>query len=300
MEIRIYEWLAKPLIDIIDIGLITLISAMVLLAVMISLYDFVIAIFRHQDGKQIIVMKMIKYSFFIGVLTQYKKVKEVLFEGFLSFASVFTESEIKTENITDSIIHVSLKNLNVMFNETNILATPDNLVDILFVIIVYVLCLFLLVFVLYKVLQAILQFHIVLTLAIIYIPCFIFEGVISVGEKFLNAVFSAGLKLITVIIIQQICIGIIAGQTIETIKKEGFWSAVTFGFLAKIDLSQIVIFLTVFTVCAFLIYCYDKIVSFLIGRSIETLTIGSMIAEGNKILGKASVAKNLISKVGGK
>ena len=55
MEVKLYEWIAKPLIDTIDIGLTALITAMILLAIIFALYDFVLATMKHQDIRQVIV-----------------------------------------------------------------------------------------------------------------------------------------------------------------------------------------------------------------------------------------------------
>ncbi len=282
MEIKLYEWIAKPLVNIIDTSLTALIAAMILFATILALFDFVLATMKHQDIRQIIVTRILKYGFFLGILSQYEKLKEILLDGFASFASIFTGEEASMENIPDRVLSETLKNLNKMFEESMITATPTNVFDILFLIIAYVAGLFLLVFVLYKVLHAIMRFHIVLGLAIFFIPCFLFEGIRSIGEKFLNAVFSAGIKLTVLLIIQKVAMDIISSQIIGSAKKEGFLSMVTFGFLQNLDLSQIVSFLTVFGVCSVLILFYEKITSFFIYGSGETISIGQMISEGQQ------------------
>ena len=296
MEIKIYEWLGKPLVDIIDKGLPALITAMISFAILLALFDFILATMQHQDTKQVIITRMIKYAFFLGVLSQYIKVKEVILDGFVSFTSIFTGSEIKIENITDSIVHESLKNLNTMFNESNVSARPSTVFDILFLIIVYVLCVILLVWVLYKVLLSIVQFHIVLALAIIFIPCFLFEGLRNIGERFLDAVFSAGIKLTVLIIVQQVAISVLVAQPVTNAKKGGFWSTVTFGFLANIDLSQIIVFLTVFVACAMIILLYENITSFLISGRGETISIKAMIAEASKRMSQTQTGAQFIGK----
>lgn len=302
MEIKLYEWIAKPLIETIDASLTFLMTAMVLLAIIFALYDFILATMRHQDIRQVIITKMLKYAFFLGILSEYKKIKEVLLDGFSSFALIFTGSEASTENIPDGILSETLKNLNKLFEESMITATPMNAFDILFLIIVYIVSLILLVFVLYKVLQAIMRFHIVLGFAIVFIPCFLFEGVRSVGEKFINAVFSAGIKLTVLLVIQKVSTDIMLAQPVGTTKKGGFLSTITFGFLQNLDLGQIISFLTVFGVCSVIILFYDKITSFFLHGSGETLTIGQIFSSAQQVLSAGSFTsqfQNMRQSLGG-
>ena len=302
MEIKLYEWIAKPLIETIDASLTFLITAMVLLAIIFALYDFILATMRHQDIRQVIITKMLKYAFFLGILSEYKKIKEVLLDGFSSFALIFTGSEASTENIPDGILSETLKNLNKLFEESMITATPMNAFDILFLIIVYIVSLILLVFVLYKVLQAIMRFHIVLGFAIVFIPCFLFEGIRSVGEKFINAVFSAGIKLTVLLVIQKVSMDIMLAQSVGTTKKGGFLSTITFGFLQNLDLGQIISFLTVFGVCSVIILFYDRITSFFLYGSGETLTIGQIFSSAQQGLSASSFTsqfQNMRQSLGG-
>ena len=275
-EIKIFEWIAKPLIDIIDSGLTSLITAMIIFAIILALYDFALATINHQDIRQVIITKILKYGFFLGIISEYKKVKDVLIDGFVSFFKIFTGSETSLENVADEILNETMKNLNKMFEEAMITPTPNNVINILFLIFIYILCVVLLVFVLYKVLHAIMRFYIVLGLAIIFIPCFLFEGVRSVGQKFINAVFSAGIKLTVLLIIQKVSMDIIMQQTVGTTKKTGFWSTVTFGFIQNIDIGQIISFVTVFGVCSVIIFFYEPITSFFLYGAGETLTIGQI------------------------
>ena len=302
MEVKLYEWIAKPLIDTIDIGLTALITAMILLAIIFALYDFVLATMKHQDIRQVIVTKILKYAFFLGILSEYRKVKEVMLDGFVSFALIFTGSEASMENIPDGILNETLKNLNKMFEESMITATPSNVFDILFLIIVYIVSLILLVFVLYKVLHAIMRFHIVLAFAIVFIPCFLFEGIRSVGEKFINAVFSAGIKLTVLLVVQKVSMDIMLTQSIGSAKKDGFLSTITFGFLQNLDLSQIISFLTVFGVCSVIILFYDRITSFFLYGSGETLTIGQIFSSAQQGVSASTLAgqfQNMRQSLGG-
>lgn len=208
MEIDFDKLLVSPFVTKIDAGLATVAGGVLIFATILALIDFTLTMIRTIENRDQLITamfeRMLKYAFWFGIITNYIKIKEILLDTFVSFASLFTDGKIDTATIIGDVYNSNMANINKILDAANTMTGFGNVGWKILYYLCWILAFVLLIWILVSIIFAVIAFHFVIGIAIIFICFTTFDGTTSLGEKFVTAVVGAGMNLSVILIIQAL------------------------------------------------------------------------------------------------
>lgn len=269
--------LVSPFVTKIDSSLVTVSKGVIILASILAMIDFTLTMLRKIENRDELITamieRMLKYSFWFGVILNYVKIKEILLDTFISLVNIFTEEKIDITKVIGDIYNSNMALINKLLEASNKMTGIGNLGWRLLYVLCWVLAFALLMYVLVSILFAIISFHLVTGLALIFVPFATFDGTNSIGQKFITAVMRVGLNLSMSLIIQAMSFKVLNDYTFpdaavsESVNKP----QLLFGWIA------------IFSVCGYIVSKASAMASIVASGNGDGLT-----ATG---LGKAMIAQ---------
>lgn len=208
MEIDFDKLLVSPFVTKIDTGLAIIAGGVLVFATILALIDFSLTMIRTIENRDqlitAIIERMLKYAFWFGIVTNYAKIKEILLDTFVSLASLFSDGKIDTATIIGDVYNSNMANINKILDAANTMTGFGNVGWKILYYFCWILAFALLIWVLVSIIFAIIAFHFVIGIAILFICFATFDGTASLGEKFITSVVGAGMNLSVILIIQQL------------------------------------------------------------------------------------------------
>ena len=208
MEIDFDKLLVSPFVTKIDAGLATVAGGVLIFATILALIDFTLTMIRTIENRDQLITamfeRMLKYAFWFGIITNYIKIKEILLDTFVSLASLFTDGKIDTATIIGDVYNSNMANINKILDAANTMTGFGNVGWKILYYLCWILAFVLLIWILVSIIFAVIAFHFVIGIAIIFICFTTFDGTTSLGEKFVTAVVGAGMNLSVILIIQAL------------------------------------------------------------------------------------------------
>ena len=208
MEIDFDKLLVSPFITKIDKGLAIVAGGVLVFATILALIDFTLTMIRTIENRDQLITamieRMLKYAFWFGIVTNYEKIKEILLDTFVSLASLFSDGKIDTATIIGDVYNSNMANINKILDAANTMTGFGNAGWKILYYFCWILAFALLIWVLVSIIFAIIAFHFVIGIAILFICFATFDGTASLGEKFITSIVGAGMNLSVILIIQQL------------------------------------------------------------------------------------------------
>lgn len=286
--------LIEPLINFLDTGINRFLPAVLILASLIAVIDGLWSYFRYQATKDVsdimskIIIKWIRYAFTFGIIKIYiGSIIPMAYKIFAGIGNSFGEgfgNPLKVQNVWNK----GWESVNRMFELSGKIGGLWGFVYIIFSVIAF-LCL---VFILSSMTMAILSFHVVVRLAVIFLAFIPFEAMIDIGRKTLTSIVNSGTDLMTCVALSSMCFTVMQEHPFPTTVIENTNSPQVMG-----------IWLCVWVVSAFLVVSYEKISSLIIsgqggltGADLGRYTAG-IVATAGIVTGKGI---EMASKTAGK
>ena len=128
MEINFDGILVKPFIDKIDSGLITVSQGVLVFATLLALIDFTLTMIRTIENRDQLMKsmmeRMLKYTFWFGIILNYTKIKEILLDTFIGLANVFSDKNIDTSVIIGDVFNKNMADINKILVSGAIVICP--------------------------------------------------------------------------------------------------------------------------------------------------------------------------------
>lgn len=266
MEINFDGILVKPFVDKIDSGLITVSQGVLVFATLLALIDFTLTMIRTIENRDQLMKsmmeRMLKYTFWFGIILNYTKIKEILLDTFIGLANVFSDKNIDTSVIIGDVFNKNMADINKILDAANTMTGLGNMGWKLLYYFCWILAFILLIWIVVSILFAMIAFHFVAGISILFICFATFDGTNSLGEKFITAVVGAGMNLAVILIIELLCNNVMEdylfpnGAVTDAINKP----QLIFGWLG------------IFAVCGFFITKASSLASIITSGSGEGLT----------------------------
>ena len=286
--------LIEPLINFLDTGINRFLPAVLILASLIAVIDGLWSYFRYQATKDVsdimskIIIKWIRYAFTFGIIKIYiGSIIPMAYKIFAGIGNSFGEgfgNPLKVQNVWNK----GWESVNRMFELSGKIGGLWGFVYIIFSVIAF-LCL---VFILSSMTMAILSFHVVVRLAVLFLAFIPFEAMTDIGRKTLTSIVNSGTDLMTCIALSSMCFSVMQEHPFPTTVTENTNSPQVMG-----------IWLCVWVVSAFLVVSYEKISSLIIsgqggltGADLGRYTAG-IVATAGIVTGKGI---EMASKTAGK
>ena len=286
--------LIEPLINFLDTGINRFLPVILILASLIAVIDGLWSYFRYQATKDVsdimskIIIKWIRYAFTFGIIKIYiGSIIPMAYKIFAGIGNSFGEgfgNPLKVQNVWNK----GWESVNRMFELSGKIGGLWGFVYIIFSVIAF-LCL---VFILSSMTMAILSFHVVVRLAVIFLAFIPFEAMIDIGRKTLTSIVNSGTDLMTCVALSSMCFTVMQEHPFPTTVTENTNSPQVMG-----------IWLCVWVVSAFLVVSYEKISSLIIsgqggltGADLGRYTAG-IVATAGIVTGKGI---EMASKTAGK
>ena len=247
--------LIEPIISFLDTGISKFLPAVLVLASLIAVIDGLWSYFQYhatKDASSImskVVVKWIRYAFTFGIIKIYiGSIIPMAYKIFAGIGNSFGEgfgNPLKVQNVWNK----GWESVNRMFELSGKIGGLWGFVYIIFSVIAF-LCL---VFILSSMTMAILSFHVVVRLAVLFLAFIPFEAMTDIGRKTLTSIVNSGTDLMTCVALSSMCFSVMQEHPFPTTVTENTNSPQVMG-----------IWLCVWVVSAFLVVSYEKISSLII------------------------------------
>lgn len=247
--------LIEPIINFLDTGISKFLPAVLVLASLIAVIDGLWSYFQYHATKDVssimskVVVKWVRYAFTFGIIKIYiGSIIPMAYKIFTGIGNSFGEgfgNPLKVQNVWNK----GWESVNRMFELSGKIGGLWGFVYIIFSVIAF-LCL---VFILSSMTMAILSFHVVVRLAVIFLAFIPFEAMTDIGRKTLTSIVNSGTDLMTCVALSSMCFSVMQEHPFPTTVTENTNSPQVMG-----------IWLCVWVVSAFLVVSYEKISSLII------------------------------------
>lgn len=247
--------LIEPIINFLDTGISKFLPAVLVLASLIAVIDGLWSYFQYHATKDVssimskVVVKWVRYAFTFGIIKIYiGSIIPMAYKIFTGIGNSFGEgfgNPLKVQNVWNK----GWESVNRMFELSGKIGGLWGFVYIIFSVIAF-LCL---VFILSSMTMAILSFHVVVRLAVIFLAFIPFEVMTDIGRKTLTSIVNSGTDLMTCVALSSMCFSVMQEHPFPTTVTENTNSPQIMG-----------IWLCVWVVSAFLVVSYEKISSLII------------------------------------
>ncbi len=272
--------LIEPIISMLDTGMTTLMVVILTLASTFAVLDLSFTAFFNWSeniGNTLVetLKKLLRYVLTFELIKMYKKLLDIAYKLFSDIGNLFGEglgSPLKVQSIWDKLWEELSKFLNIG------LKFQDFWVILYFIL--FIIGFIFLVFIISTITIAIIQFHVVGRLAIIYLACLPLDTLSDIGRKTLGAIVGSGTHLMVAVALSSMGIKILKSYPIpENIGAENN------------EPHTIIVWLAVFIAISFLIKNYQSIASLILyghgglnGSQLGYFT-GNVISAGGSAIG---------------
>ena len=272
--------LIEPIISMLDTGMTTLMVVILTLASTFAVLDLSFTAFFNWSeniGNTLVetLKKLLRYVLTFELIKMYKKLLDMAYKLFSDIGNLFGEglgSPLKVQSIWDKLWEELSKFLSIG------LKFQDFWVILYFIL--FIIGFIFLVFIISAITIAIIQFHVVGRLAIIYLACLPLDTLSDIGRKTLEAIVGSGTHLMVAVALSSMGIKILKSYPIpENIGAENN------------EPHTIIVWLAVFITISFLIKNYQSIASLILyghgglnGSQLGYFT-GNVISAGGSAIG---------------
>jgi len=263
-----------------DTGMITLMVVILTLASSFAVLDLSFTAFFNWSeniGNTLVetIKKLVRYALTFGLIKMYKELLDMAYKLFSDIGNLFGEglgSPLKVQSIWDKLWEELSKFLSIG------LKFQDFWAILYFVL--FIIGFVFLVFIISTITIAIIQFHVVGKLAIIYLACLPLDALSDIGRKTLGAIVGSGTQLMVAVALSSMGIKILKSYPIpENIGAENN------------EPHTIIMWLAVFIAISFLIKNYQSIASLILygqgglnGSQFGNFT-GNVVSAGGSAVG---------------
>ena len=272
--------LIEPIISMLDTGMTTLMVVILTLASTFAVLDLSFTAFFNWSeniGNTLVetLKKLLRYVLTFELIKMYKKLLDMAYKLFSDIGNLFGEglgSPLKVQSIWDKLWEELSKFLSIGLKFQDFWA--------ILYFILFIIGFIFLVFIISTITIAIIQFHIVGRLAIIYLACLPLDTLSDIGRKTLGAIVGSGTHLMVAVALSSMGIKILKSYPIpENIGAENN------------EPHTIIVWLAVFITISFLIKNYQSIASLILyghgglnGSQLGYFT-GNVISAGGSAIG---------------
>ena len=272
--------LIEPIISMLDTEMTTLMVVILTLASSFAVLDLSFTAFFNWSeniGNTLVetIKKLVRYALTFGLIKMYKELLDMAYKLFSDIGNLFGEglgSPLKVQSIWDKLWEELSKFLSIG------LKFQDFWAILYFVL--FIIGFVFLVFIISTITIAIIQFHVVGKLAIIYLACLPLDALSDIGRKTLGAIVGSGTQLMVAVALSSMGIKILKSYPIpENIGAENN------------EPHTIIMWLAVFIAISFLIKNYQSIASLILygqgglnGSQFGNFT-GNVVSAGGSAVG---------------
>ena len=272
--------LIEPIISMLDTGMTTLMVVILTLASTFAVLDLSFTAFFNWSeniGNTLVetLKKLLRYVLTFELIKMYKKLLDMAYKLFSDIGNLFGEglgSPLKVQSIWDKLWEELSKFLSIGLKFQDFWA--------ILYFILFIIGFIFLVFIISTITIAIIQFHVVGRLAIIYLACLPLDTLSDIGRKTLGAIVGSGTHLMVAVALSSMGIKILKSYPIpENIGAENN------------EPHTIIVWLAVFIAISFLIKNYQSIASLILyghgglnGSQLGYFT-GNVISAGGAAIG---------------
>ena len=272
--------LIEPIISMLDTGMTTLMVVILTLASSFAVLDLSFTAFFNWSeniGNTLVetIKKLVRYALTFGLIKMYKELLDMAYKLFSDIGNLFGEglgSPLKVQSIWDKLWEELSKFLSIG------LKFQDFWAILYFVL--FIIGFVFLVFIISTITIAIIQFHVVGKLAIIYLACLPLDALSDIGRKTLEAIVGSGTQLMVAVALSSMGVKILKSYPIpENIGAENN------------EPHTIIVWLAVFIAISFLIKNYQSIASLILygqgglnGSQLGNFT-GNVVSAGGSAVG---------------
>jgi len=263
-----------------DTGMITLMVVILTLASSFAVLDLSFTAFFNWSeniGNTLVetIKKLVRYALTFGLIKMYKELLDMAYKLFSDIGNLFGEglgSPLKVQSIWDKLWEELSKFLSIGLKFQDFWA--------ILYFILFIIGFIFLVFIISTITIAIIQFHVVGKLAIIYLACLPLDALSDIGRKTLGAIVGSGTQLMVAVALSSMGIKILKSYPIpENIGAENN------------EPHTIIMWLAVFIAISFLIKNYQSIASLILygqgglnGSQFGNFT-GNVVSAGGSAVG---------------
>ena len=272
--------LIEPIISMLDTGMITLMVVILTLASSFAVLDLSFTAFFNWSeniGNTLVetIKKLVRYALTFGLIKMYKELLDMAYKLFSDIGNLFGEglgSPLKVQSIWDKLWEELSKFLSIGLKFQDFWA--------ILYFILFIIGFIFLVFIISTITIAIIQFHVVGKLAIIYLACLPLDALSDIGRKTLGAIVGSGTQLMVAVALSSMGVKILKSYPIpENIGAENN------------EPHTIIVWLAVFIAISFLIKNYQSIASLILygqgglnGSQLGNFT-GNVVSAGGSAVG---------------
>ena len=277
--------LIEPVISMLDTGMTTLMVVILTLASSFAVLDLSFTAFFNWSeniGNTLVetIKKLVRYALTFGLIKMYKELLDMAYKLFSDIGNLFGEglgSPLKVQGIWDKLWEELSKFLSIGLKFQDFWA--------ILYFILFIIGFIFLVFIISTITIAIIQFHVVGKLAIIYLACLPLDALSDIGRKTLGAIVGSGTQLMVAVALSSMGVKILKSYPIpENIGAENN------------EPHTIIVWLAVFIAISFLIKNYQSIASLILygqgglnGSQLGNFTGNVVSAGGSAVGGVASL-----------
>jgi len=263
-----------------DTGMTTLMVVILTLASSFAVLDLSFTAFFNWSeniGNTLVetIKKLVRYALTFGLIKMYKELLDMAYKLFSDIGNLFGEglgSPLKVQSIWDKLWEELSKFLSIGLKFQDFWA--------ILYFILFIIGFIFLVFIISTITIAIIQFHVVGKLAIIYLACLPLDALSDIGRKTLGAIVGAGTQLMVAVALSSMGVKILKSYPIpENIGAENN------------EPHTIIVWLAVFIAISFLIKNYQSIASLILygqgglnGSQLGNFT-GNVVSAGGSAVG---------------
>ncbi len=272
--------LIEPIISMLDTGMTTLMVVILTLASSFAVLDLSFTAFFNWSeniGNTLVetIKKLVRYALTFGLIKMYKELLDMVYKLFSDIGNLFGEglgSPLKVQSIWDKLWEELSKFLSIGLKFQDFWA--------ILYFILFIIGFIFLVFIISTITIAIIQFHVVGKLAIIYLACLPLDALSDIGRKILGAIVGSGTQLMVAVALSSMGVKILKSYHIpENIGAENN------------EPHTIIVWLAVFIAISFLIKNYQNIASLILygqgglnGSQLGNFT-GNVVSAGGSAVG---------------
>ena len=272
--------LIEPIISMLDTGMTTLMVVILTLASSFAVLDLSFTAFFNWSeniGNTLVetIKKLVRYALTFGLIKMYKELLDMAYKLFSDIGNLFGEglgSPLKVQSIWDKLWEELSKFLSIVLKFQDFWA--------ILYFILFIIGFIFLVFIISTITIAIIQFHVVGKLAIIYLACLPLDALSDIGRKTLGAIVGSGTQLMVAVALSSMGVKILKSYPIpENIGAENN------------EPHTIIVWLAVFIAISFLIKNYQSIASLILygqgglnGSQFGNFT-GNVVSAGGSAVG---------------
>lgn len=272
--------LIEPIISMLDTGMTTLMVVILTLASSFAVLDLSFTAFFNWSeniGNTLVetIKKLVRYALTFGLIKMYKELLDMAYKLFSDIGNLFGEglgSPLKVQSIWDKLWEELSKFLSIGLKFQDFWA--------ILYFILFIIGFIFLMFIISTITIAIIQFHVVGKLAIIYLACLPLDALSDIGRKTLGAIVGSGTQLMVAVALSSMGVKILKSYPIpENIGAENN------------EPHTIIVWLAVFIAISFLIKNYQSIASLILygqgglnGSQLGNFT-GNVVSAGGSAVG---------------